>query len=292
MRYVQLRAFHNVALHGGFSRAAEALNLTQPAISDQVRKLEGQYDILLFNRLKKKVTLTEAGDRLLEITNRMFENEHQALELLNESRALSTGTLRIIATSANYLHPILSKFRQKFPHIKISLRAGNTEDIMAALYAYKADLGVLGKVPESADIDVLHLVTSPIIAFARKGFVKTAVSLTDLNDYPLVFRENGSRTRKKIEEWAKRHKITLTPIIEAEGREAVHELVANGAGIGFVSAAELAHDDRVEPITVSDLNLTMDESLINLHERSNGKLIRAFVALAAQADPSAQKSGV
>eukprot|EP01133_Synstelium_polycarpum_P030683 gene30683-38234_t len=88
MRYVQLRAFHHVAIYGGFSRAAEMLFLTQPAISDQVRKLEEEYDILLFNRNKKQVTLTEAGQRLLEITHRMFDTEQQALELLSESRAL------------------------------------------------------------------------------------------------------------------------------------------------------------------------------------------------------------
>ena len=78
MRYVQLRAFHFVATCGGFSRAAEALFLTQPAISDQVKKLEEEYDILLFNRHKKQVTLTPAGNKLLEITRRLFENESQA----------------------------------------------------------------------------------------------------------------------------------------------------------------------------------------------------------------------
>ena len=90
MRYVQLRAFHNVALHGGFSRAAEELHLTQPAISDQVRKLEEEYDVLLFNRLKKRVTLTPQGERLLEITLRLFDSEAQALELLSTSASSAT----------------------------------------------------------------------------------------------------------------------------------------------------------------------------------------------------------
>ena len=88
MRYVQLRAFHYVAICGGFSRAAEKLFLTQPAISDQVRKLEEQYDILLFNRRNKQVTLTAQGEDLLKITHRLFDVEQQALELLTESRAL------------------------------------------------------------------------------------------------------------------------------------------------------------------------------------------------------------
>ena len=91
MRYVQLRAFHNVAIHGGFSRAAEALSLTQPAVSDQVRKLESEYDVLLFSRQKKQITLTDFGKKLLEITHRMFDVEDQAHVLLSESRALGSA---------------------------------------------------------------------------------------------------------------------------------------------------------------------------------------------------------
>ena len=115
MRYVQLRAFHFVATCGGFSRAAEKLHLTQPAISDQVRKLEDEYDVLLFNRQKKQVALTTFGKKLLEVTHRMFDIERQAQELLSESRALGTGTLRIMADSAQHLQPILGPFRRKYP---------------------------------------------------------------------------------------------------------------------------------------------------------------------------------
>jgi len=84
MRYAQLRAFHNVAIHGGFSRAAEALRLSQPAISDQVRRLEEEYDILLFDRSKRKVTITVKGAELLSITRKMFDQEQQAREFLSE----------------------------------------------------------------------------------------------------------------------------------------------------------------------------------------------------------------
>ena len=149
MRYVQLRAFHNVAVCGGFSRAAEALFLTQPAVSDQVRKLEEEYDVLLFNRNKKQVTLTQAGHQLLEITRRMFDTEQQALDLLSESRALRAGTLRIVADAAHHLLHILAAFRQKYPSVQISLRAGNTETVITSLYSYEADIGVLGEVPDA-----------------------------------------------------------------------------------------------------------------------------------------------
>ena len=140
MRYVQLRAFHYVAIHGGFSRAANALSLTQPAISDQVRKLEESYDILLFNRQKKHVALTQAGRQLLELTRRMFDNEQQVLELLEESRVMQSGTLRIIVDAAHHLLPILPLFRERFPNVRMSMKTGNTEAVIASLYSYQVDL--------------------------------------------------------------------------------------------------------------------------------------------------------
>ena len=137
MRYVQIRAFHYVAICGGFSRAAEELFLTQPAISDQVRKLEEEYDILLFNRHKKQVTMTPAGEKLLEITRRLFDNEGQARELLTESRATRAGTLRIVADSALHVLKILARFREKYPGVGVTISGGNTKTVIESLFSYE-----------------------------------------------------------------------------------------------------------------------------------------------------------
>ena len=87
MRQSQLKAFHNVALHGGFSRAAEALFLTQPAISEQVRKLEQDHDVLLFERKRKRVQLTQVGERLFRLTKQYFEIEQQIEDFMSETGA-------------------------------------------------------------------------------------------------------------------------------------------------------------------------------------------------------------
>ncbi|NKB54279.1 MAG: LysR family transcriptional regulator [Rhizobiaceae bacterium] len=137
MRYVQLRAFHYVAISGGFSRAAEALLLTQPAISDQVRSLETEYDVRLFNREKKQVTLTDSGDKLLEITRRMFEFEGQAQELLSQTRAIKSGKLTIVADAAHHVTSILKPFCQKYPSVQVSVSAGNTESVMSNLSLFR-----------------------------------------------------------------------------------------------------------------------------------------------------------
>lgn len=283
MRYVQLRAFHQVAISGGFSRAAEALFLTQPAISDQVRKLEEEYDVLLFNRNKKQVTLTHSGQKLLEITHRMFDTEQQALELLTESRALRSGTLRIVADAAHHLLHILGSFRARYPGVQVSVRAGNTETVISSLYSYDADIGVLGEVPTGRDFEVLKLNSTPIIAFASIDHplaAKKSLTLKQLAQESLVMRERGSKTRQKLEDLAAASKIDLRPVIEAEGREAVREIVASGAGIGFVSAAEFGQDSRLVPITIDAPETLMDEALICLRERSGGKLVRAFLDMA------------
>jgi aminoethylphosphonate catabolism LysR family transcriptional regulator len=279
MRYVQLRAFHYVAISGGFSRAAEALFLTQPAISDQVRKLEEEYDVLLFNRHKKQVTLTRFGEQLLGITRRMFDTEQQALDLLSESRALRSGTLRIVADAAHHVLHILGKFREKYPGIQVTMRTGNTELVIASLFAYEADIGVLGEIPEGRDFDMLKLNATPIIAFVARTHplagAKT-MSFAELVKLPLVLRERGSKTRQKLEVTAGSQGVTLKPSIEAEGREAVREIVASGAGVGFVSEAEFGQDGRLVPISIDAPEMLMDEALICLRERSGGKLVRTF----------------
>jgi len=285
MRYVQLRAFHYVAVCGGFSRAAEALFLTQPAISDQVRKLEEEYEVLLFNRHKKQVTLTRHGERLLEITHRMFDTEQQALDLLSESRMLRAGTLRIVADAAHHLLHILATFRAKYPGVQVTVRAGNTETVVASLFAYEADIGVLGEIPESREFDILKLNSSPVIAFVAHNHPLAGVkklSLADLAQQPLVLRERGSKTRHKLEVLASKIGVQLRPTIEAEGREAVREIVASGTGVGFVSRAEFGLDSRLRPILIDAPEVLMDEALICLRERSSGKLVKAFWDLAQQ----------
>lgn len=238
---------------------------------------------MLFNRHKKQVTPTQAGEQLLEITRKMFDNEQQALELLTESRALRSGTLRIVADAAHHLLHILGRFREAYPGVQVSLRAGNSETVIRNLYSYDADIGVLGDMPMNRDFDVLVLNSTPIIAFAAAGSAlarRKSLSFEALADLPLVMREQGSRTRRKLEEGAMAAGVKLMPSIEAEGREAVREIVAAGAGIGFVSQAEFGSDQRLARITIDGPAMLMDEALVALRERAGGKLVRAFMETA------------
>jgi aminoethylphosphonate catabolism LysR family transcriptional regulator len=282
MRYVQLRAFHHVAVCESFSKAAQMLHLTQPAISDQVRKLEYEYDVRLFDRSKKQIILTQHGHKLVELTHRMFEVEQQVLEYLTAEQSLRSGRLNIIADSTHHILHILDSFREKYPKIQVSIKAGNTASVIESLHSYTSDIGVLGVVPENREFDIAKLSSTPIVAFAPASNEISklkSIKFGELVKLPLVLREPGSKTRAKLEELAAKRKMKLETFIEAEGREAVREIVAFGGGIGMVSEAEFGQDPSLVKIPISDANLMMDETLITLKERRDSKVIRAFLSL-------------
>ncbi|GHF07426.1 LysR family transcriptional regulator [Aliiroseovarius zhejiangensis] len=295
MRHSQLKAFHHVALLGGFSRAAEALYLTQPAISEQVKKLEQDHDTLLFHRERKRVRLTEEGAQLFLYTKQYFEIEQQIEDYMSATSAAIDGELRIIADSAHHITHFLGDFRKRYPDISVTLRTGNTEEILEDLRAYNAEIGIVGSLTPGNDMEALNLSTTKITAFAARGSSlakRRSLSLQDLADLPLIFREQGSKTRQKLEERAKKKGLTLTPAIVAEGREAVREVVASGAGIGFVSLAEYGHDDRLVQIQLVDADIEMSETLVHLAQRRDVKVIRAFMEFARNAQQEKSAGGL
>ena len=280
MRYTQLRAFHHVALAGGFSRAAEALGQTQPAVSDQVRRLEEAHDVLLFSREARQVRLTEAGEGLFRLTKRFFETEDEIAAYLSESRAAVTGRLRIVADSAVHITPAIGRFRVAHPGVSLSLWTGNTEDVLARLRSYDAEVGVVGNLGRAADVDRVELGRTPIVAIAAHGLIPgepRGIPFRDLPRWPLVFREPGSRTRARIEMAAADLGVNLRPVIEVEGREAMREVVASGAGIGFLSEAEFGHDMRLRKVAIGGVDLGMTETLVTLTARRDVPAIRAFM---------------
>lgn len=283
MRYVQLRAFHQVAISGGFSRAASELRLTQPAISDQVRKLEEEYDVLLFSRQHRQIALTAMGERLLAVTHRLFDAEDQARELLSESRTLRLGTLRLAADSVHHVLHVLTAFRESYPGVRMTVSAGNTETIVAQLRSYEADIGVLGDMAPHRDFEFIPLNATPIIGVVAADHPlasRRTLSLAELASLPLVMRENGSRTRRLLEQRAAETGVRLRYAIEVEGREPALDIVAAGAGIGFVSEAELGEDRGLARIALAGPPILMEEALICLSERRENKAIKAFLDVA------------
>ena len=282
MRHSQLRAFHFVAIYGSFSVAAERLKISQPAVSEQVKKLEQNYDTLLIRRQNKKITLTDEGRKILLLTKQLFEVEQQIEDYISESGQELAGSIRIIADSASHVLNILAAFRKKYPKVKVILRSGNSEEVENTLRSFNSEIGIMPNLSKKLDIGMKFLGSSKIIVFGQPEYFDTdkkILKMVDLTKLPIIFREKGSNTRKIIEKEAKIQGVNLKPIIEVEGREAMRELVASGAGIGFVSEAEFVADTRVMKVNIQGDNLIMNETVAFLKQRSNVRVIRDFLSL-------------
>lgn len=276
----QLKAFHAVAVHGNFTRAAEQLCLSQPAVSDQVRKLEERFGVLLFNRNKRSVQLTELGERLLAITQRLFAAEREAEELLTSSRALQSGSLTLAVDAPMHLLPYIARFCERYPGIRVSLVTGNTDESLRRLFDYQADFAVLGR-PVDDDRLIAHVLSSgPLVAFvadAHPWAGRDSIHLADLHQTPLVLREQGSMTRQMLEDEMQRLDLETRTAIEVEGREAVFEMVVAGLGVGIVSAAELGSSRGVHVLPILDFEPRMTETLVCLKEQGARRVIGAFL---------------
>lgn len=283
MTYSQLRAFHCVATYGGFSKAAEKTQHSQPVLSGHVKQLEEFYDNLLFKREKKRISLTSAGKELFILTKQFFEVEEQINSHLSKSSASVSGKIRIVADSAIHIIKILKSFRKNYPDVIIDLTIGNSKEVTASIRNYDAEIGVIGSPVEGPDLQTLTLETSKIKAIASKKFfnkIPKSLSFQDLEQLPLVFRENGSHTRETLIAEALKQKKQLVPVIEVTGREGLHELVANGLGIGFVSQAEIGQDPRLAHIDIDAGHTEMTETLMYLTARKEVPVIRAFLKAA------------
>ena len=283
MTYSQLRAFHCVATYGGFSKAAEKTQHSQPVLSGHVKQLEEFYDNLLFKREKKRISLTSAGKELFILTKQFFEVEEQINNHLSKSSASVSGKIRIVADSAIHIIKILKTFRKNYPDVIIDLTIGNSKEVTASIRNYDAEIGVIGSPVEGPDLQTLTLETSKIKAIASKKFfnkIPKSLSFQDLEQLPLIFREHGSHTRETLIAEALKQKKQLVPVIEVTGREGLHELVANGLGIGFVSQAEIGQDPRLAHIDIDAGHTEMTETLMYLTARKEVPVIRAFLKAA------------
>ncbi len=283
MNYAQLRAFHAVANHGGFSRAAAALHLTQPAISDQVRRLEQDYGVSLFNRRPRHVELTGIGRRLLAVTRRFFEAEDEAREILSAARSLSAGSLTIFADAPYLAMHLIAEFGKLHPGIDIRVQTGNAEFCLDSVLDFRADVAISAATRPDTRLHYLPLHSEPLVAIMTPNnrlARKRRVTLAQLAEEPLIFREPASVTRQLFQSDLASAGVSCKPAVEVDGREALVEAAAANLGIGVVSTSEFAGDRRLVAVKIADSHSLMTESLVKLSERPPSAAIDAVFKVA------------
>lgn len=282
MTYAQLKAFHAVAQSAGFSKAAEKLSLTQPAVSDHIAKLEQICGTQLFVRTRREAVLTDFGRRLFALTERLFETEGQIEELISRARKLEEGTLAIGADAAVHVLPLISSFRERYPGVAVKLIGGNSAALLERLDRFEIDFAVASIQPTEARYEMLLLREDRLVALIARHapFKPKSLEIGTLIEHPIVLREEGSMTRTLLLDEIARRKLKLSNVTEIDSREAVSEAVAQGLGIGIVSESEIVPDSRLRQVPITDWAVTMREWLVWLAARTDLKLMAAFLDIA------------
>lgn len=245
----QLEILEAVARCGSFSRASADLHLSQPAVSMQIKQLEGSLGLSLFEHMGKHIHLTEAGRETLG-TGRAIAHELANLEhALADLQGLKGGTLTVsVASTASYFAArLMALFRQMHPDVRISLNVVNRETLLQHLTGNSIDLALMGQPPQGLDLTAQPFMDNPLVVIAAPGHPLAAaqkIPLARFVEEPLVGREQGSGTRGAVEKFLAEHDLTLTAAMEMNKNEAIKQAVEAGLGLGVVSLhtvkAELA----------------------------------------------------
>lgn len=285
MRLTQLRSFHAVATTGSFTAAAQSLHVSQPTVTTQVGQLEELYKVELFHRTGRRVLTTEVGQRLLAISRQMFSLEGEALQLLRESGELRTGHLRVAAVGPAQVTAMLAAFHQRYPGIKVSVSTGNSQDVLDRLVDYSADVGVLAQVASDDRFVSIPYTDHPVVIFCstHHRFAKRkSIKIAELAGEKLILREQGSTTRKALENALKRANVEADVVMEVASREIIREAVIQNLGIATVSEVEFVPGPGLHAVHISDAAIRTHVHMVCLAERRETRMVRAFFDIVGQ----------
>lgn len=236
----QLRIFCEVAKRLSFHQAAEALHLTPPAVSMQIKELETQVGLPLFDRSGRNVSLTFTGEYLLVHAKKILGSVQDAEDMVERFRGLKGGRLKIgmVGTARYFLLHLLAKFRAEHPAIHFSLEVGNRQQIVDKLLGQEVDLAVMGRPPNGVGIRAerfaqhpLVLIAAPNHPFANCDFVP-ALSFAQAT---FLAREAGSGTRATLDQYFHEHHVEPGFLMEMESNETIKQGVMAGLGVGLTS---------------------------------------------------------
>ncbi|MND24567.1 HTH-type transcriptional activator CmpR [compost metagenome] len=279
MSSAKLRAFLAVARHGSFSAGARALGLSQPTLTTQVQSLERQHQVELFHRRGRRIELSDVGRQLLPIAQRLAALELEAHNLLRDSGRLDSGQLKLGAVGPFHVIEMVDSYRQRHPRIEVSIRVGNSAEVLADLEQYVTDIAVLAGRHDDPGLCAVRYARHAIILFANREHplaTRGSIALEELEGQPLLQREPGSTTRAALERALAEAGVTPRLAMEIGSREALREAVVRGIGLGAVSEAEFIPDPHIQPIRIAGDPVHTETYLYCLAERRNSRLISSF----------------
>lgn len=284
-----LRIFHAVAQRGSFTRAAEALLISQPAVSRQVRDLERELGICLIDQIGRRIYLTEPGRLLYEHSTRLFGIETDIEAAMRELRVLDQGRLSLGATTTIGMYALpatLARYRAAFPGIELSVMIDNTERIVEGVRRYKLEVAfVEGEVQDESLLVTPWQRDELIFILAPQHPLAAAPALvpSELQDAAFVMREGGSGTRAIAEGYLNAAGIRVRPILELTNTEAIKRAVAAGLGLAIVSRQAVDAEITAGTLVARSLSgqkMTRELHLLTLAGRRLSRAAGAFIRCA------------
>lgn len=259
----RLQVFHTVARLLSFTKAADALHMTQPAVTFQVRQLEEYFNTRLFDRTHNRITLTPAGERVYNYADHIFELYREMENGVREITGEISGVLAIGAstTVAEYMLPtLIGDFRMKYPNVTVRLKVSNTDGIISMVENNVIDLGVVEALVPNQNLavelcgrDELVVITPPGHPLSKH----TKVSMMDLRDHSYICREEGSGTLNVMMEYLGKLGMNLSDlriIMELGSPESIKGTVEAGMGISIVSKTTIQKELRLGSLVAIPLD--------------------------------------
>lgn len=299
----RLRVFQAVARHLSFTKAAQELFITQPAVTKHIRELERSYEQRLFERRGNRVSLTEAGQLLLRYAEQVRELHHQLAEQLHTLHDTTAGRLRLGASStlAQYVvPPILPGFQARYPRVELTLLIGNSEQVAEALLRGEIDLGLVEGQVKNRDLHYELLLPDELVAVRRPrpGDSARPLPLAEALQHPLVLRERGSGTLEVLEFALREHGVRLAQCrvaIYLDNTEGIKSyLEAAPDCLGFVSVRALTREldsGQLEVVPIEGLQLARHFDAVWLQGQPLLRAAEQFLRYAHQQFRTADEAG-
>ena len=280
----QLRLFEAVARNSSFTRAAEEMYLTQPAVSTQIKQLEDVVGMPLFEQMGKKIFLTEAGKEVYAFSRSIIQQFRDIESVVDEMKGVKRGMLALTVTSTcKYFAPyLLAEFVKRHPGTQVHLEVVNREEIVQQLQDNIPDMVIMGRPPEDIDLKFQSFMQNPLVIIAASDHPLAkadSVTLEQLVEENFILREKGSGTRDAVENFFEQRNLKLKASMEMSRNEAIKHAVMAGLGLGIVSMHTLEFElalNRVAILSVEGFPIMKDWYLVYRHTKRLSPIAHAF----------------
>ena len=286
MNLNQLKIFYLAAQKGSLSAAAEELYITQPAVTKAIQRLQEHYEIKFVHHIGKKLVLTDAGEVMYKIAEKIFEMESQAEESIRDFQQRKRGHIRILSSESfgdYYLPQILISFSKAYPLVRISMNILPTDQVVENTATLNNDIGFISYPVENKKLSVKEVLEDQLVIITPLNHPlaeKSSLIADDLENQLIIMHETGSAPRRAIDDYIRTHNISLKIPLEISSNRAIKRAVEEGIGIALISrkvANEQIQAGRLKAIPISDASMYRKFYIVHHKDKYISETLQRFL---------------